>query len=365
MQKPSTLFLLTLLLPCTFAGYAVPPVADVELSAAPAARLGPVLDVFLQSQSFSNSFGPVFSYYNSSLFSKLPQSYFDVVAAAILTHWPDYAAELQGLASAFQAHGYYVTYQYLAAWAYFHELSHIGSFAPYQRECTGVVARSGSGTVTQGRNMDQVPSQARNLDMHVRYTKHGVVMFEAVDWYWFCAGFVTGFLKGVVSVQENWRVLSVSGDTVLSLIKAGVVAQSWLFREAFTSGITTFDSFVAYINTAPLASPMYAIVAGAGQNEGAIVTRNVTGYFPVIYLNATTPDYFLVQTNYDHWLPDVDGRRTAAEKFLRALGQDLGSSSAGVLAVMATPPQGNDATLYTAIMCPVTNYFLPLYHVQP
>jgi len=40
--------------------------------------------------------------------------------------------------------------------------------------------------------------------MHIK--KNGVRIGEAVDFYWFNAGFVTAFIPGVVSMQSNWRL---------------------------------------------------------------------------------------------------------------------------------------------------------------
>jgi len=58
-----------------------------------------------------------------------------------------------------------ITYEYLAAWAYFHELMH-AKFSPSSSEssanvppfgCTGVLTVHPDGTVIQGRNMDNYP----------------------------------------------------------------------------------------------------------------------------------------------------------------------------------------------------------------
>lgn len=64
-----------------------------------------------------------------------------------MEHFPMYATELKGLAAAFNRTD--VTYEYLAAWVYFHELSHGDYFeTPLQyRECTGIIVHGPNGTV--------------------------------------------------------------------------------------------------------------------------------------------------------------------------------------------------------------------------
>ncbi|CAD8060748.1 unnamed protein product [Paramecium sonneborni] len=59
----------------------------------------------------------------------------------------------------------------------------------------------------------------------------------------------------------------------------------------------------------------------------------------------------MVQTNYDHWLPDPfnDKRRTIAENLLDQLQNNLWNEF-GVLAVMETYPIHNDGTFYIIIM---------------
>jgi len=75
-------------------------------------------------------------------------------------------------------------------------------------------------------------------------------------------------------------------------------------------------------------------------------------------LNATSggyPDWFLVETNYDHWepAPGQDDRRDVAIGALNALGSgNLTQDS--LRGVMLTPKVLNPHTVYTAVMNPST-----------
>ena len=45
------------------------------------------------------------------------------LGAVLEARFPDNALELQSISASFAAAGHYVSYQYLAAWAYYHELA--------------------------------------------------------------------------------------------------------------------------------------------------------------------------------------------------------------------------------------------------
>jgi hypothetical protein len=84
----------------------------------------------------------------------------------------------------------------------------------------------------------------------------------------------------------------------------------------------TFADAVAGLSSRPVIAPVYYIVSGVSGNDGAVITRDRyhNKQAPLIttsrdsaanvwYLNSTV--WYLVETNYDHWLPDppTDDRR--------------------------------------------------------
>jgi hypothetical protein len=221
-----------------------------------------------------------------------------------------------------------------------------------------VLAAGPDGNVTQGRNMDNSPDQLRNLSIHSMLRVGGVVVAEAMDWYWSGAGFMTVFMPGVVSMQENWRMLyqDVNGSEIVDGIAAGAMSQNWFFREAlFTRNLRAFDDIVKFVATTPTPGPMYGIIAGAGKNQGAIVTRDPYREIPVILLSAQST-WYLVQTNYDHWLPDPkdDPRRVTGEKLLHDAGQAVATTLAGMMQVMNTYPIRNEGTVFSAALQPAS-----------
>jgi N-acylethanolamine-hydrolysing acid amidase len=344
-----------------------PPMVVVDMDGEAASRWVGALDAVLALHSWDDSFGALFDHINSTVITYLPSHVFPTVAEAIRTHFPVQYQELMGLAAGFAKHGHpEVTYEYLAVWAYYHSLGH-ANFGPGsafshhpQRECTGVLAANAGGMVTHGRNLDNEPAQLRNLTVHFQLRIGGHVVAEAMDWYWSGAGFVTVFMPGVISMEENWRKLyqDYNGSLLLEAIRGGAISQNWLFREAlFTRRMHTFGEVLNFTERVSIAGPFYAIIAGAGKLEGAVVTRDPFTTLPTLLLsNQTGPDgWFLVETNYDHWLPDPkdDDRRTVAERTLRTLGQGA-ASFGGVLQVMVTDPVLNEDTVVTSVFQPAT-----------
>lgn len=252
-----------------------------------------------------------------------------------------YYRELTGLADQFAAAGHpEINVTFLCAWAYIHELAHAdfnGTSAPTAkdpeshgssflefRDCTGVLAADYDGKVFHGRNMDKNIPGARNLTLRLTFTKSSQVVAVAVDYYWFNVGFVTGYKSGVVSLSENWRkqYRDYDGNAILHDIYLGTMAQVWLFREALLNHYMNYDQILQFLISSFVAAPMYAIIAGNQSWEGAVVSKEPQTQLPIYYLNKTSPNgWFLVQTNYDMWVPDPqdDPRRTVAELTLRQM----------------------------------------------
>lgn len=128
----------------------------------------------LNKHGYENSFEPTFKDRNLTIFSKLPVEIFKHCGDAVKKYFPIYAAELQGLAKAFNRND--VTYDYLATWAYALEFSHSDIVAEHiaYAECTGVLIQCPDGSILHGRNMDQAPTNIRNMTLHLKLYSKGV-----------------------------------------------------------------------------------------------------------------------------------------------------------------------------------------------
>eukprot|EP00040_Diaphanoeca_grandis_P013583 m.68748 g.68748 ORF g.68748 m.68748 type:complete len:422 (+) comp23988_c0_seq1:257-1522(+) len=360
-----------------------PPQFRLDTAQPPEHRWDGAVKAVLDVHAWDTGFGPSFAAHNASLFSHLPAEAFDVMVLALETYFPVNAAELQGIARQFGELGYPVSYPYLAAWVYYHELAHTDAASPGYRahaskECTGIVTRSPDGSVTHAGNMDQGPEAVRNVTLQVEFTHNDELVFSGVDWYWFTTGVTRAVRKGVASFQENWRTLGVQplNDT-LAHIAQGAVPQVFVFRAILTNNFssircdepavnaTPFTAAIACARQVPLAAPFYIVASGFGgdHDEGVIITRSTGAVDSEVWLgsNTTHPD-FIVQTNYDqcvasntpdvcHPLPDDqdDPRRTAAEVTLGKLGSQF-STDLGLFATLSSYPVHNPHTAYTAIM---------------
>jgi hypothetical protein len=201
-------------------------------------------------------------------------------------------------------------------------------------------------------------------------------------------------------MQENWRTTTTTtlDETLYSDIASGVVPQILVFRSVLlpssqvpaavlllpaaqegtsvlhasssSSSVpppppTSFEELVQVLSTIRLAAPFYVVAAGAQAGEGVVLARNLTGVDDggsgsgPLRLNAST--WFLVQTNYDHWLPDdpSDPRRTVGEGMLAQFGQNVGASAVGLMMAAGTWPVHNPHTAYTALMNAKTALVVP------
>lgn len=338
-----------------------PPRFTLDLRKPPLQRWDGALDSILSKHPYAESFLPVFQEHNSTLFNYLQPSHFESLARAVTEHYPETALELQGIAADFERHGHAVTFQYLSAWLYFHELAHTDVGAGVNpRECTGIVAKTEKGELVQLANMDQTPLAARNLTLRIHVVgKNGVQIFEGVDWYTLLTtGVSRGMRRGVASVQENWRSQTRKLEDVMTDIQSGVISQMLVFRRAFESPeIQSFDAFLHNVSNTRLAAPFYIVAAGPEPRQAVAIARNLYGSDGTDWLQKG--DFFLCQCNTDRWLPDdvEDPRRTAAETLLRRMKEEDGLSMTGLFAVVSSYPVHNPHTAYTAVMFPVTGQF--------
>ena len=80
---------------------------------------------------------------------------------------------------------------------------------------------------------------------------------------------------------------------------------------------TSYDETIRFLKDSDLIAPAYFIVGGLERNEGIVITRNQVALIDEWRLNDKSSgieNWFLVETNYDHWLPPPsnDDRRTPA-----------------------------------------------------
>ena len=375
------------LLLTTTSATSTPPEFTLNLSKPAASRWRGALSLIAKQHPWASTWAPIFTEHNATLFNALSADDFVALGSALDTHFPEQAEELRGIAASFKDElGAEVSYEYLAAWVYYHELAHsdVAMRLPegkkdhtkhYGRECTGVIAQTDSGDVLHIANMDQSPEAVRNVTLSVKFTRGtgGSPLVHAVDWYWFTTGLSRAVAPGLASMQENWRTTETRPlAAVLSDVARGVVPQIFVFRRSLLgpwpgqleSPPKSFEALVTEMMSVPLAAPYYVVMAGVHAGEGVVIARNLSGVDGVSRLPTASDvggEWFLAQTNYDRWLPDPlsDPRRSTAEKMMRQFGPPLGATQVGLSMVASAWPVHNPHTAYTAFMQAAAGLLLP------
>ena len=182
-----------------------PPKFTVNLDAEPLKRWDGAVNIVLERHPFEFSFGPTFQSHNQTLFSKLTDDQYQSLGVALNTHYPETAAELKGISLQFIAAGHFVSFEYLAAWVYFHELAHtpLADQNAYSRSCSVALAKDSDGKMLHVGNMDQSPENVRNITLQTTFTRNGSTVFQGVDWYWITTGVVSLRMRNVSSQSHH------------------------------------------------------------------------------------------------------------------------------------------------------------------
>ncbi|XP_066510206.1 N-acylethanolamine-hydrolyzing acid amidase-like isoform X2 [Hoplias malabaricus] len=219
-----------------------------------------------------------------------------------------YAGEIRGMSSFYQSD---ISDIILLNFAY-----EVSAF------CTSIVAQSSKGNIYHGRNLDYPHDILRNLTIDILFIKNGKVAYRGTSF----AGYVglwTGQSANKFTVTGNQRSKGHWWENVISafLLKSSPV--SWLVRETLEEA-TDFHDAVMKLSKVPIITDVYYIVAGVHSKEGVVITRDRSGAADIWALDWVMGQWYLVETNYDHWLPTPkrDDRRDVAMKALNATGQN-------------------------------------------
>ena len=226
--------------------------------------------------------------------------------------------------------------------------------------CTGVIANTAaSGDVIHGRNLDFGPpplaATMRNTTVDVTFTLGGKPHYQYVGFAGL-VGFWTGMKAGAFSIEGNERYWGSPTEGIVALA-SGALPPAMLIRQVLHDA-PSFEAAVAQLAAGtPIAAPVYYIVGGISAGQGAVVTRNRTAAVGEVFRMAAAEKWFMVQTNYDHWLPAPagDDRRDIAIAAMQQVGAQ-GVTPAAMFSVMSTPASSsspgvkNNATIFTVIM---------------
>jgi len=293
----------------------------------------------------------VIEFYNV-LVPKEVQPYFANISLKMDTYFPqEYARELQGLYNVVVQLGHendltldmIVTLNMMYEWMTF---------------CTSIVAEDDSGVMWHGRNLDWNFDgfSLYNLSVIANYQSGGQTVFSSVTWVGYI-GSLTGFKANGFSItvdqRDHYEPEGIRGN--LDAIENGSSLVGFFLRDVFQN-FSTFNDALPHLVNDTLASSVYLIMGGVLKDEAVVVTRDRDSAADVWKYGNPDPgmeDWYLVQTNYDHWKPDppTDPRQTEAINALNQMGRkNLDADNLfSVMQTSGNPGVLNDNTQYTII----------------
>jgi len=214
--------------------------------------------------------------------------------------------------------------------------------------CTSILYTDPSGRLIHARNLDfNLAPTLRKLVAEVEFQRGGNTVFYGTTFAGY-VGLLTGMKPGAFSINLNERDIgNVLENALEALLVPGTTVSSLLIRSTLDS-IDTFDGALQVLSDTPTPAGSYIALAGVDPNEAAIITRDRDGAADIWMLHSDG-EWFLVQTNYDHWKPDGDGRRTTAIAGMKQCGP-TGATMDCVFKVLTTPNVLNGDTTYTTLM---------------
>lgn len=233
--------------------------------------------------------------------------------------------------------------------------------------CTAIVA-DGAAAPIHGRNLDwALPQQLHRYMMLVEYvnasrTGSSGSIFTGVQ----LAGMVGvsyGVARGRVSIAMNDRFGNGTlFEDVLVQIALGGMMPTHAIR-ATLERAPPYEAAVMHLATQRLSTETYFSLAGVRRGAGVVLTRDrlsTRDRWPLAPQRSSegrAQQEGLVQTNYDHWLPEPasdGGRSAAAAAHMRQLCAAGRADSGCVRRVLSLAPTRNPFTLTTSVMEPVS-----------
>jgi hypothetical protein len=223
--------------------------------------------------------------------------------------------------------------------------------------CTSIVAEDADGHILHSRNLDfglgtDFTTLLQNLTLQVEFQKGGKTVYYGTT-YAAYVGLLTGMAPGRFGISLNLRHSGdILGNVRELLNNPAANVASFLLRHILESE-SDYDSALKRLTTEPLISESYIILSGVRSGQGAVITRNRTIAADVWTLGGPKQDWFLLQTNHDHWMPSPPGdhRSAVGEAAMNSIGQAHVSLD-GLYQVLSTKPILNAQTTYTTSMAP-------------
>mmetsp|Transcript_36827 Transcript_36827/g.41893 ORF Transcript_36827/g.41893 Transcript_36827/m.41893 type:complete len:355 (+) Transcript_36827:42-1106(+) len=217
--------------------------------------------------------------------------------------------------------------------------------------CTSIVGEHEDSHIIHGRNLDyNWPAELSKITFQASFQRGGKTVYHGTMFLSF-VGIPTGMKPGAFSISydERDKDNTLAGNVLSILI--GRMLPSWEIRNTLETQ-TTWENAVEYLSKTSMVAPAYFIVGGTENNQGAVLTRKRTELVDKWLIDTSADRWFLLETNYDHWLPAPSGddRRDPGNAHMNALGRKDYSTETLFSDVMVENPTRNKHTVYTTIM---------------
>nr|XP_054753339.1 N-acylethanolamine-hydrolyzing acid amidase-like [Lytechinus pictus] len=235
------------------------------------------------------------------------------------------------------------------------EMAFINMLYDFTAACTSIVAQDANGTIWHGRNLDySFSTSLSNVTAIVDFKSHGKTVYTTTSFVG-QVGVFTGMKPNKFTISLNERDQGSVFENVVELLKAILLKKvkftTFVLRDALTND-NSFDEVVQRFTSQKEVSPVYLIIGGIKPGEGVVVTRGRETTLDVWRLDLSGNRWFLLETNYDHWVPPPksDDRRDPGNKAMNAVGEKSINNNT-MWNVLSTQPVLNEDTIYTALMC--------------
>lgn len=349
------------------AAFSEAPSYTMDLDQKPEDRWTGAVNLVLQKYGYEHSFKSMVEG-SKFIFDLLPADTVDVLTDALKTRYPENYWEMMGIAKALEKAGYAQNRSFIVQMPFYYELFHIQRhpsmmrrLTPKQREaveqfgkaCTGILTLPQDKTknILHGRNMDMQPPSGRNLTLNISVVKGGKLQYYFFDWVWICTGTATGLNPGHLTLEINVKHGYNAADWVIGRLANTSVPCAFAPRQVL-HGKMGIEAATKFFMESDFAAPMYLIMSGA-KRRGVVLSINVNQSMSRnLTLDDSTEQTFVVQTNYDHWLPDPtsDPRRTVAHDALMLEGPEVRGTDLGLWMALGVFPVHNQGTYFTLLM---------------
>jgi len=333
------------------------PWAVVNLDLAPEVRYHDLLMSIVNTNGWEYTYGQVEGYWDT--LPTIVQDFMELVSMDLERYFPkEYAHELLGLEQAVIQVGHGDDFP-------LKEIVALNLLYEWTSACTSTIVEDPTGRMWHARNMDWNFDgwSLFNLTRLIQFQKDRQTVYTGVQWVGYL-GILSGSNKGftvTVDQREADRPRYIT-DNMEAIIN-GAQTIGFELRTVLATR-TTFTDAVNDLATTDIAAPVYYNIGGSNKGEGSIITRNRAGNATDIWKWGSGPqpccpdiqNWYLVETNWDHWTTDGDDRQESAIASLNALGQ-ANVNADNLFAMLATPPVLAKTTQYSMVVQNGGSYF--------